>query len=104
MYIKRGLEDRVRYMAKHFPVIMLCGARQVGKTTLLKIINRHLRADKGSDNLQKKTRNYSCNNMRLRSSLMRFSMLRNFCLSSRYILMKKAKTEAIFLPDLRCFI
>lgn len=38
MYIKRGLEDRVRYMAKHFPVIMLCGARQVGKTTLLKKI------------------------------------------------------------------
>ena len=36
MYIKRSLEDKVKYLAKHFPIIMLCGARQVGKTTLLK--------------------------------------------------------------------
>ena len=39
MYIKRILEDRVIYLAKHFPVVMLCGARQVGKTTLLKKIS-----------------------------------------------------------------
>ena len=38
MYIKRCLEDRVRYMAEHFPVVLLSGARQVGKTTLLKRI------------------------------------------------------------------
>lgn len=38
MYIKRSLEKRVKYIAKHFPVLMLCGARQVGKTTLLKKI------------------------------------------------------------------
>ena len=38
MYIKRNLENRVRYMAEHFPVVLVCGARQVGKTTLLKKI------------------------------------------------------------------
>lgn len=38
MYIKRILEERVKYLSEHFPVIMLCGARQVGKTTLLKQI------------------------------------------------------------------
>ena len=40
MYIKRSLEKRVKYLSKHFPVIMLCGARQVGKTTLLKQITK----------------------------------------------------------------
>lgn len=38
MYIKRSLEDRVKYLAKHFPVVMVCGSRQVGKTTLLRKI------------------------------------------------------------------
>lgn len=38
MYIKRGLETRVKQMAEHFPVVLVCGARQVGKTTLLKKI------------------------------------------------------------------
>ena len=38
MYIKRKLEDRVRYLSEHFPVVLVCGARQVGKTTLLKRI------------------------------------------------------------------
>lgn len=38
MYIKRGLENRLTYMAEHFPVILVSGARQVGKTTLLKKI------------------------------------------------------------------
>lgn len=41
MYIKRILEDRVTYLAKHFPAVMLCGARQVGKTTLLKKISEN---------------------------------------------------------------
>lgn len=36
MYIKRSLEARVKDMAEHFPVVLVCGARQVGKTTLLK--------------------------------------------------------------------
>ena len=38
MYIKRILEKRVKYLADHFPIVLLCGARQVGKTTLLKKI------------------------------------------------------------------
>ena len=38
MYINRSLEKRVKYMADHFPVILVSGARQVGKTTLLKKI------------------------------------------------------------------
>ncbi len=38
MYIKRSLENRVKYMAEHFPVVLVSGARQVGKTTLLKKI------------------------------------------------------------------
>lgn len=38
MYINRSLENRVKYMAEHFPVILVSGARQVGKTTLLKRI------------------------------------------------------------------
>lgn len=36
MYIKRSLETRVKEIAEHFPVVLVCGARQVGKTTLLK--------------------------------------------------------------------
>ena len=38
MYINRSLENKVEYMADHFPVILVSGARQVGKTTLLKKI------------------------------------------------------------------
>ena len=38
MYIQRSLENRINYMAAHFPVVLVCGARQVGKTTLLKRI------------------------------------------------------------------
>ena len=38
MYIKRSLENRVEYLADHFPVILVTGARQVGKTTMLKKI------------------------------------------------------------------
>ena len=38
MYINRSLENRVEYMADHFPVVLVSGARQVGKTTLLKKI------------------------------------------------------------------
>lgn len=36
MYIHRTIENKVHYLSKHFPVVMVCGARQVGKTTLLK--------------------------------------------------------------------
>lgn len=35
MYIHRVIESKLKYLAEHFPVVMVCGARQVGKTTLL---------------------------------------------------------------------
>lgn len=35
MYIHRIMESKLRYLSEHFPVVMVCGARQVGKTTLL---------------------------------------------------------------------
>lgn len=35
MYIPRIMEAKLEYLSAHFPVIMVCGARQVGKTTLL---------------------------------------------------------------------
>lgn len=36
LYIRRGLEDRLKEAAKTFPAVVLTGARQVGKTTLLR--------------------------------------------------------------------
>ncbi|MEG0687919.1 MAG: ATP-binding protein [Hungatella sp.] len=36
MYIKRAMEKRVEELANFFPVLMICGPRQVGKTTMLK--------------------------------------------------------------------
>ena len=44
MYINRSLENRVEYMADHFPVVLVSGARQVGKTTLLKKITEGKKA------------------------------------------------------------
>lgn len=35
MYIQRSMESKLKYLAAHFPAVMVCGARQVGKTTLL---------------------------------------------------------------------
>ena len=35
MYIKRHLEDQVLYASKYYPVVMVCGQRQVGKSTML---------------------------------------------------------------------
>lgn len=35
-YIKRLLENDIKNIAKSFPVILVCGPRQVGKTTILK--------------------------------------------------------------------
>jgi len=34
MYIERKIEDYLSYVAKHFPVTVITGARQTGKTTL----------------------------------------------------------------------
>lgn len=36
MYINRTMEKRVVEMARFFPVVMVCGPRQVGKTTMLR--------------------------------------------------------------------
>ena len=52
MYIQRSLENRVKYMSQHFPVVLVCGARQVGKTTLLKKIAE------GNDRIQYVTLDY----------------------------------------------
>lgn len=35
MYIHRAIESKLKYLSEHFSVVMVCGARQVGKTTLL---------------------------------------------------------------------
>lgn len=35
MYIHRIMESKLNYLSEHFPVVIVCGARQVGKTTLL---------------------------------------------------------------------
>ncbi|MDE7415528.1 MAG: ATP-binding protein [Lachnospiraceae bacterium] len=35
MYIHRIMEPKLNYLSEHFPVVIVCGARQVGKTTLL---------------------------------------------------------------------
>lgn len=35
MYIQRSISTQLSYLAKHFQVVMVCGARQIGKTTLL---------------------------------------------------------------------
>lgn len=40
MYIKRAIEPKLNYLAEHFPVVIVCGARQVGKTTLLNQIRK----------------------------------------------------------------
>ena len=38
MYISRAMEESVRTISRAFPVLLLTGARQVGKTTVLKHI------------------------------------------------------------------
>lgn len=40
MYIPRIMEAKLKYLSEHFPVVMVCGARQVGKTTLLSQIKK----------------------------------------------------------------
>lgn len=36
MYIHREIEETLSYLAKHFPAVVISGARQTGKTTLIK--------------------------------------------------------------------
>lgn len=40
MYLKRAIEDKLKENMKHYPVILVTGPRQVGKTTLLKEISK----------------------------------------------------------------
>ncbi|QQN55637.1 AAA family ATPase [Anaerococcus obesiensis] len=40
MYLKRAIEDKLKETIKHYPVILVTGPRQVGKTTLLKEISK----------------------------------------------------------------
>ena len=40
MYIHRIMESKLKYLSAHFPIVMVCGARQVGKTTLLNQIRK----------------------------------------------------------------
>ena len=36
MYIERKIESQLRYLSEHFPAVVIAGARQTGKTTLIK--------------------------------------------------------------------
>ena len=36
MTVKRSVENYLAYVAEHFPVVVITGARQVGKSTLIK--------------------------------------------------------------------
>ncbi len=40
MYIKRTIETQLEKLSKSFPVVMITGSRQVGKTTLLNTIKK----------------------------------------------------------------
>ncbi len=43
MYIKRHLEDIVTRYSMQYPVVMVCGQRQVGKSTMLYHIKENTR-------------------------------------------------------------
>ena len=43
MYVPRTLENTVLNAAQQFPVVLLTGARQVGKTTLLRYLSQGAR-------------------------------------------------------------
>ena len=36
MYIERKIEQQLSYLSEHFPAVVIAGARQTGKTTLIK--------------------------------------------------------------------
>ena len=35
MYIQRHLEEQIEKASRYYPVVMVCGQRQVGKSTML---------------------------------------------------------------------
>ena len=40
MYIERKMEAQLKYLSEHFPVVIVTGARQTGKTTMIKHVAR----------------------------------------------------------------
>ena len=52
MYIKRHLEEQVQEASRYYPVVMVCGQRQVGKSTMLSHIReperRYVTLDDGN--------------------------------------------------------
>ena len=52
MYIKRHLEEQIRNASQYYPVVMVCGQRQVGKSTMLNHIReperRYVTLDDGN--------------------------------------------------------
>mgnify|MGYP000166943096 CR=1 FL=1 len=66
-YIKRNLENVVNQVTKEYPVVLVTGPRQVGKTTMLqKLMEGTERGYVTLDDLNERlllslTRNYSCN-------------------------------------------
>lgn len=52
MYIQRHLEDQIRDASRYYPVVMVCGQRQVGKSTMLNHIKepnrRYVTLDDGN--------------------------------------------------------
>lgn len=52
MYIKRHLEEQILSVSKYYPVVMVCGQRQVGKSTMLNHIKeaerRYVTLDDGN--------------------------------------------------------
>ena len=41
-YIRRTIEKHLLYLSQHFPVVVVTGARQTGKTTLIKQTFNHI--------------------------------------------------------------
>ncbi len=50
LYIKRQLEEQVLYASRYYPVVMVCGQRQVGKSTMLNHIREENRNFVSLDN------------------------------------------------------
>ena len=52
MYIERHLEEQIRKASQYYPVVMVCGQRQVGKSTMLNHIReperRYVTLDDGN--------------------------------------------------------
>lgn len=57
MYIHRIMESKLNYLSEHFPVVIVCGARQVGKTTLLNQL-KEKHADEKNRQIQYVTLDY----------------------------------------------